>query len=138
MAYFSTFYLTIFQHMVPVQHSHKIFTAFLLIGYDVVDHILMGMLTFNKQKIIEMEEVFDLSRFIQREMVRTTLEYDFVSSLFLIDSLEMFTGDFGIKSSNRFDALIVKDIQEQERIKRLSQSDDEEEHEEEDGGFILA
>ena len=114
--------------MTPVEDSHRIFTAFLLIEYDIVDHVLMGLLTFYKQKILGFNKFGNMMKFIKNDMLSSTLRTDHLGSLFLVDSLELFSGNLGVRSNNKFDALIAKEIDEENNKK----SDEEEEDDDED------
>lgn len=66
----------------------------MLIEYDAVDHLLLGLLTSNKTKILEMEDEDEITTFFKEELMDGCLSNDGVGSFMLADSLFQFLQDF--------------------------------------------
>lgn len=59
----------------------------MLIEYDAVDHLLLGLLTSNRSKILDMEEEDQITTFFREELMQNCLSHDGVGSFMLADSL---------------------------------------------------
>ena len=85
--------------MTPVQISRKIISPFLIIGYEIIDHILLGLFTSYKEEILEFEDISKLMIFVKKEMFTQSLLHDNLDSMLLFGTLEsygrLFEGDFG-------------------------------------------
>ena len=108
ISYFASFYLTLFMNLTPVEISHTLISTFCLVGYDVVDHILMGLLVIHQDKILELEDVGEVMKFVTKEMVNISLNCDIgksfkqlerenyrmgIGSLLLVGSIEQLSDD---------------------------------------------
>lgn len=73
MAYFASFYLTFFIHLAPIELSGRILDSFFVLEYDLVDHLLLGMLEKNKKKILDFERQDMLLKYVKYQMIEETL-----------------------------------------------------------------
>ena len=88
MAYLAPFYLTIFLHVTPIKHSGKILDIFMLVEYEVVDHLLIGLLTSLRKRILDMPSEDDIILFFRDQLMEECLEHDNIGSFLMTDSLE--------------------------------------------------
>ena len=90
IAYVASFYLTIFLHITPILFSGKILDIFMLIEYAAVDHLLLGLLTSNREKILSFKSEDLIISFLKEDLMNECLEFDGVGGFMLSDSLELF------------------------------------------------
>lgn len=76
ISYFASFYLTLFMNLTPVEISHTLISTFCLVGYDLVDHILMGLLVIHEKRILECDGLGEVMKFVTKEMVNISLNCD--------------------------------------------------------------
>ena len=68
----------------------KILDIFMLVEYDIVDHLLIGLLTSLQNKLLEMKQEDDILVFFKEGLMNYCLKNDNIGSFMLLDSLEMF------------------------------------------------
>ena len=106
LSYFASSYLTLFIKQTSLEISHLFLVSFSLVGYHIVDHILMGLLVIHQESILQMEDLPQVMKFITKEMLNTSVNYENsndlaskelrkvetgIASLLLEYSVELFT-----------------------------------------------
>lgn len=76
ITYFASFYLTIFLNLTPVEISHTLISTFSLVGYDLVDHILLGLLVIHQKEILELDGLGEVMKFVTKKMVNISFKCD--------------------------------------------------------------
>ena len=71
--------------------------TFFILGEATIDHILLGLITSNKEQILGFENQNDVLNFFKEDLIKDSI-LDGISNVFLIESLDYFTKEQILKN----------------------------------------
>lgn len=92
LSYFASFYLTLFMNQTSLEISHLFLVSFSMLGYHIVDHILIGLLAIHQETIMQMEDLREVIQFVTKHMVNTSVNYEGSGDLLSKESRRVETG----------------------------------------------
>jgi len=87
LAYVSPFYLTVFLHITPFEYCGKILDIFMVVGFEVVHHLLLAILSSKQSKLLAMDNEGEIIEYLKCDLMKEIISSDNFSNLLLPDSL---------------------------------------------------
>ena len=63
----------------------------MVIGYEIIDHILLGLFNSYKTAIEEFEDISSLMNFVKKDMFTISLKNDTIDNLLMFETLQEYS-----------------------------------------------
>ena len=93
MAYVASFYLTISLHISPIKYSGKVIDIYMLLEYQAIDHILLGLLQTYKNRILSAPSPNSVLEFFKYDLMKESLKSDNMGGYINQKSLDLLMGN---------------------------------------------
>lgn len=94
VGYFAGHYITIFMQSCPLQSSSVILDLFFVLGVELIDHLLIGMLQACRNKILKLERIEDVIIYIKNELLQSFLQNNGLRKILTKESIDQFLQDY--------------------------------------------